>query len=83
MAKLQVQGLRKAINSDSTSIGTVKLSINSFVPVSTLNDKTNLSELISKDKPNNLTLGTDNKLLVANAQTNLTAIYLLNRGELV
>ncbi len=74
MAKLKVQGLRKPIASNAnSSIGEVLLSINSFVPV----------ELISEDKPNNLTLGTDKKLLVPNAQTNLTAIYLLNRGELV
>ncbi len=57
-----------------------------FAPVvkeQNASNATDTDNLISEDKPNNLTLGSDNKLLVANAQTNLTAIYLLNRGELV
>ncbi len=64
MALLKVSVDSTTINTDViTNIGEIQLRINSFVPL--YMPAPNIADLISTDKDNQLTLGTDGKLYVS------------------
>ena len=77
MAKINVKEIRSGVRlNTSKPLDMATISIANFVPVS----NTEAFSLISKDTPNDLKLGSDNKLLSQPTDTDFLAYYILAKG---
>lgn len=77
MAKINVKEIRSGVRlNTSKPLDMATISIANFVPVS----NTEAFLLISQDTPNDLKLGSDNKLLSQPTDTDFLAYYILAKG---
>ena len=77
MAKISIEEVRPGVRlNTSEPLDKATINIVNFVPI--LNVEA--SSLISKDKPNDLKLGSDNKLVSQPNDTNFLAYYILSKG---
>ena len=77
MAKITIEEIRPGIqlNTDKPLDKTM-IDIVNFVPINNVE----VLSLISKDKPNDLRLGSDNKLVSQPSDVNFLAYYILSKG---
>ena len=77
MAKITIEEVRPGISlNTSEPLDKATINIVSFVPINNVN----ALSLISKDKPNDLKLGSDNKLVSQPNDINFLAYYILSKG---
>ena len=77
MAKISIEEIRPGIHlNTSEPLDKAIINIVNFVPITDVE----VSSLISKDKPNDLKLGSDNKLVSQPNDINFLAYYILSKG---
>lgn len=77
MAKINVKEIRSGVRlNTSKPLDKATISITNFVPINNIE----VPSLISKDTPNDLKLGSDNKLLSQPTDTDFLAYYILAKG---
>lgn len=77
MAKITIEEVRRGIYLDTSKpLDKATINIVSFVPINNVE----VTSLISKDTPNDLKLGSDNKLVSQPNDVNFLAYYILLKG---
>lgn len=77
MAKITIEEVRPGIHlNTSEPLDKATIHIVNFVPINNIE----VPSLISKDTPNDLKLGSDNKLLSQPTDTDFLAYYILAKG---
>ena len=77
MAKITIEEVRPGIQLNTGKpLDKTTIDIVNFVPITNVE----VSSLISKDKPNDLKLGSDNKLVSQPNDINFLAYYILSKG---
>ena len=77
MAKITIEEIRPGISlNTSEPLDKATIDIVNFVPINNVE----VLSLISKDKPNDLRLGSDNKLVSQPNDTDFLAYYILSKG---
>ena len=77
MAKITIEEIRPGISlNTSEPLDKATISIVNFVPINNVE----VLSLISKDTPNDLKLGSDNKLVSQPNDVNFLAYYILSKG---
>ena len=77
MAKITIEEIRPGIGLNTNEpLDKATISIVNFVPINNVE----VLSLISKDTPNDLKLGSDNKLVSQPNDTNFLAYYILSKG---
>lgn len=77
MAKITIEEVRPGIHLDTSKpLDKATIHIVNFAPINNIE----VPSLISKDTPNDLKLGSDNKLVSQPDDTNFLAYYILLKG---
>ena len=77
MAKITIEEVRPGIHlNTSEPLDKTTIHIVNFVPINNIE----VPSLISKDTPNDLKLGSDNKLVSQQNDVNFLAYYILSKG---
>ena len=77
MAKITIEEIRPGISlNTSEPLDKATISIVNFIPINNVE----VLSLISKDTPNDLKLGSDNKLVSQPNDVNFLAYYILSKG---
>ena len=77
MAKITIEEIRPGIQLNTgKSLDKATIDIVNFVPINNIE----VPSLISKDTPNDLKLGSDNKLVSQPNDVNFLAYYILSKG---